>query len=136
MTLTKNSSNLGGMNSNVLKYVSVPLITNEKCIDPHTNYPSYYITSNMVCAGIKEGGKDSCQYDSGGPLVVPRSSNDASAIIYGVVSFGVGCAKPKNPGVYARVAKYLDWIQSYMNSQYQYLHFNNIFCTVNCFYLS
>ena len=136
MTLTKNSSNLGGMNSNVLKYVSVPLITNEKCIDPHTNYPSYYITSNMVCAGIKEGGKDSCTNDSGGPLVVPRSSNDASAIIYGVVSFGVGCAKPNNPGVYARVAKYLDWIQSYMNSQYQYLHFNNIFCTVNCFYLS
>ena len=90
----------------------------------------------MVCAGFTEGGKDSCQGDSGGPLVVPRSSNDASAIIYGVVSFGVGCAKPKNPGVYARVAKYLDWIQSYMNSQYQYLHFNNIFCTVNCFYLS
>ena len=136
MTLTKNSSNLDGMNSNVLKYVSVPLITNEKCVQPHTNYQPYQLTSNMVCAGIKEGGKDSCQNDSGGPLVVPRSSNDASAIIYGVVSWGVGCAKPNNPGVYARVAKYLDWIQSYMNSQYQYLHFNNIFCTVNCFYLS
>ena len=135
MTLTKNSSNLDGMNSNVLKYVSVPLITNEKCLHPYTNYPSNYITSNMVCAGLKEGGKDSCSNDSGGPLVVPRSSSDASAIIYGIVSFGGGCAQPDQPGVYARVAKYLDWIQSYMNGQYQY-HFNIIFCTVNCFYLS
>ena len=119
MTLTKNSSNLGGTNSNVLKYASVPLITNEDCIYPHTLYHSSQITSNMVCAGFKEGGKDACQNDSGGPLVVPRSSRDATAIIYGVVSWGDGCAQPDYPGVYSRVAKYLDWIEGYMNSQYQ-----------------
>ena len=129
MTLTKNSSNLGGTNSNVLKYASVPLITNEDCMK------SYWITSNMVCAGFKEGGTDTCQNDSGGPLVVPRSSSDASAIIYGVVSHGRKCALPNYPGVYTRVAKYLDWIRSYMNSQYQY-HFNTIFYTINSFYLS
>ena len=113
MTLTINSSNLGGITSNVLKYASVPLITNEDCIQ------SYQLTSNMVCAGFKEGGKDACQNDSGGPLVVPRSSRDATAIIYGVVSWGDGCAQPDYPGVYSRVAKYLDWIEGYMNSQYQ-----------------
>ena len=64
----------------------------------------------MVCAGFTEGGKDSCQGDSGGPLVVPRSSSDGTAIIYGVVSWGWGCAKPLTPGVYTRVAKYLGWI--------------------------
>ena len=74
----------------------------------------------MVCAGFTEGGKDSCQGDSGGPLVVPRNSSDDSAIIYGVVSFGYGCAQPDAPGVYSRVANYVGWIQSNMNSQYQY----------------
>ena len=107
-------------------------MTNQDCIQPHTSYASSVITSNMVCAGFSEGGKDSCQGDSGGPLVVPRNSSDDSAIIYGVVSFGTGCAKPNYPGVYARVAKYLDWIQSYMNSQYQY-HFNTIFYAMNSF---
>ena len=94
-----------------------------------------WITSNMVCAGFIEGGIDACQGDSGGPLVVPRSSSDATAIIYGVVSWGWGCAQPYTPGVYARVAKHLDWIQSYMNSQYQY-NFNIIFYTINSFHLS
>ena len=110
-------------------------MTNQDCIQPHTSYASSVITSNMVCAGFTEGGKDSCQGDSGGPLVVPRSSSDATAIIYGIVSFGGECARPNEPGVYARVAKYLGWIQSYMNGQYQF-HFNMIFCTVNYFYLS
>ena len=95
-------------------------MTNQDCIQPHTSYASSVITSNMVCAGFTEGGKDSCQGDSGGPLVVPRNSSDDSAIIYGVVSFGYGCAQPDAPGVYSRVANYVGWIQNNMNSQYQY----------------
>ena len=97
-----------------MQYASVPLVTNEDCIQP----PFYEVTSNMVCAGYTEGGIDSCQGDSGGPLVVPRNSIDATAIIYGVVSWGVGCAQPNAHGVYSRVTKYLEWIQNYMNSQY------------------
>jgi len=67
----------------------------------------------MVCAGLLEGGKDSCQGDSGGPLVV-RAENADTAIIYGIVSWGYGCALPNLPGVYTRVTRYVDWIQSNM----------------------
>ena len=95
--------------------MSVPLITNENCTKPHTDYETSLITSNMICAGYLKGGKDACNGDSGGPLMVP--SNEF-AVIYGIVSFGTGCAQPNAPGVYTRVANYIDWIQSYMKSEY------------------
>jgi len=62
----------------------------------------------MICAGPKEGGRDSCQGDSGGPLVT-RDDRPGFSLI-GVVSFGDGCARADSYGVYTEVSYYLDWI--------------------------
>ncbi len=69
------------------------------------------LSSMHLCAGVyPEGGFDSCQGDSGGPLMV---SDGAGGLLHaGIVSFGVGCAWPYFPGVYARTAFFADWIQS------------------------
>jgi len=104
-----------------LRFVKVPLLTNENCAVgttdtcPLDGYLPEALTPNMVCAGfLEDRGIDSCQGDSGGPLVVPASTEDDSAVVFGVVSFGIGCAEPNFPGVYARVTQYVDWITSFL----------------------
>jgi len=86
-----------------LMEVTVPIVSNAVCNQAYNGD----ITSNMLCAGYRQGGKDSCQGDSGGPLVV-------NSRLVGVVSFGQGCAEPGYYGVYARTANYTAWIKRYV----------------------
>ena len=74
--------------------------------------PSTDITDNMLCAGLPEGGQDSCQGDSGGFLGAPVGNG--RYVQLGIVSWGVGCARPNLFGVYTRVANYGDWISEQM----------------------
>lgn len=110
----------GGLSPNILQEVMIPLVRSSDCNDAYGGG----ITSNMICAGLlNEGGKDSCQGDSGGPLV---TRNGSLWIQSGVVSFGIGCADPKYPGVYARVSQYQDWITSTIGSNPPgFIEFNN-----------
>uniref|UniRef100_A0A672G6F2 Peptidase S1 domain-containing protein n=1 Tax=Salarias fasciatus TaxID=181472 RepID=A0A672G6F2_SALFA len=96
----------GGSVSNDLMEVQVPVVGNRQC---NCDYGVGEITDNMLCAGFREGGKDACQGDSGGPLV---SKQGDVWILLGIVSFGIGCARPELPGVYARVSRYMSWINS------------------------
>ena len=87
-----------------LQQVDVSIVSQASC---QSSYPGETISSGMLCAGSP--GRDSCQGDSGGPAVVDGGEEPVQA---GVVSWGYGCANPRYPGVYARVATYADWIRS------------------------
>jgi secreted trypsin-like serine protease len=67
------------------------------------------IPPTVVCAGYAEGGKDSCEGDSGGPLMAWNEARK-SWVLVGIVSNGIRCAEPNLPGVYVRITEYLDWI--------------------------
>ena len=93
-----------------LHFVEVPLVTNATCKAVYDTFQDgWAIQPGMVCAGLPEGGKDSCQGDSGGPMVIPDGVG--GYFQNGIVSGGVSCALPGVPGIYTRVATYIDWLE-------------------------
>merc|ERR1712025_669954 len=56
----------GGSLGRVLQKVDVPVVSDDDCRDA---YGSSSVYDSMICAGFPQGGKDSCQGDSG-PLHV------------------------------------------------------------------
>lgn len=94
--------------SEILKSVEVPLRDPEVCLKAYREVHIDIDTSAIICAGVE--GKDACQGDSGGPLTY-RDPDSESNTLVGVVSLGEDCGNKQYPGVYAKVAKVLDWIQ-------------------------
>ncbi|XP_073491606.1 uncharacterized protein [Aquarana catesbeiana] len=107
------------ISNGLLQEVMVPLIDRYTCQKMYTKAgSSSAIQYDQICAGYKEGGKDSCQGDSGGPLVCK-----VQGVWYqvGIVSWGKGCAFPNFPGVYTQVTSYQDWISKYLDVNFNYV---------------
>jgi secreted trypsin-like serine protease len=76
----------------------VHVLADDLCAKAYPGGPDgAYRADSMLCGGEAGGGPDACQGDSGGPLV-------AGGRLIGLVSWGSGCGRPGNPGVYTRVS--------------------------------
>ncbi|XP_019885727.1 atrial natriuretic peptide-converting enzyme isoform X2 [Ooceraea biroi] len=91
--------------------VRVPILNRQLC-NTWLAHRELNITDGMICAGYSDGGKDACQGDSGGPLLCQDKDDEEKWFVGGIVSWGIRCAHPKLPGVYAYVPKYIPWIQT------------------------
>ncbi|KAM6893556.1 coagulation factor VII-like [Xenentodon cancila] len=94
-----------GPTSNLLRRTTVPRMRTQTCVEES----GVVLTKNMFCAGYLDGRTDSCKGDSGGPLVTEYKK---TTFLLGIVSWGKGCARPGNYGIYTRVSNYLEWINN------------------------
>lgn len=84
----------GGTPSRIVRAVLVRITFHLLCRLRYAN-----LTNNMICAA--DTGKDTCQADSGGPLILPTARG---SVLVGITSHGSGCALVSYPGVYTSVA--------------------------------
>ncbi|XP_053674745.1 brachyurin-like [Anopheles nili] len=94
----------------VLRYTVNPVMANVDCLG---FWSVLLVEPQNVCLS-GEGGRSSCNGDSGGPLTVQESG---SSLLIGVTSFGSGSGCTRGmPTVYARTSFFMDWISA--NSDY------------------
>ncbi|KAI6176443.1 Serine proteinase [Aphelenchoides bicaudatus] len=98
----------GGERSHVLREIHIPIVAPTVCNDLR-HYAGLVFTPTMICAGYSDGRMDACQGDSGGPLMC---LTNGVWQLQGIVSWGIGCAKPNFPGVYTKVSAITGWIRS------------------------
>lgn len=92
--------------SQYLRDAEVNLLADRVCNGE--DFYHHMITENMFCAGRPDWSRDACEGDSGGPLVC---SVGQRLFLFGVISWGDGCARENRPGVYTKVTNYNQWIE-------------------------
>ncbi|KOC70082.1 Venom serine protease 34, partial [Habropoda laboriosa] len=96
------STEFGGAPSDILQKVTLSVLTHLQCSKFYGN-----VSTDQICTYAE--GKDSCQMDSGGP-VLWENPTSRRLVLIGIISLGRGCAL--YGGVNVRVGAYIDWIVS------------------------
>lgn len=99
----------GGTNSGLVFQIEIPIIDHRTCQEAYAPVKNK-VTRDMICAGEKEGGKDACAGDSGGPMVT-LDTEKGQWYLVGTVSWGDDCGKKDRYGVYSYIYHNKNWIQ-------------------------
>ncbi|ESO09319.1 hypothetical protein HELRODRAFT_97488 [Helobdella robusta] len=102
---------------NSLHSAILPIINETECKRLYKDLFKLFVTEDSFCAGYATGEVDTCSGDSGGPLIC---NIDGVHTLMGVTSRGNGCANKNSPGIYAKVANFISWIEETIS---KYDHF-------------
>ena len=87
-----------GEQATVLQELELQVVDDGTCYD---KMKGQTYAEEQLCAGGEEG-KDGCQGDSGGPFV---HETDGQFELAGLTSWGYGCARPDNYGIYTEISR-------------------------------
>ena len=93
--------------------MTLNVLTKAKCTDKN-GWRTSKITSGMICVRNKGTLESACNGDSGGPLIIPKSSTDNTAVVIGAYSFGPPGCDGSRPAVFTHVTHYINWIRQQM----------------------
>uniref|UniRef100_A0A1A9W0W6 Peptidase S1 domain-containing protein n=1 Tax=Glossina brevipalpis TaxID=37001 RepID=A0A1A9W0W6_9MUSC len=97
------TTSFAGSKSNVLQKVQLMILENHICQQQYNDS----IMSSQICTFDYRGlGQDSCQYDSGGPVIYKQTHH----ILLGIVSYGQSCGRRYAVGVNTRITTHLNWL--------------------------
>ncbi|KAF7709304.1 hypothetical protein HF521_016154 [Silurus meridionalis] len=88
--------------SNVLKEVTLKIMSNSECKDA---WQMYFDSYNMICTNV-DGKNAFCQGDSGSPLICDNQPQGIAAY-----TFSGNCLNDKYPEVYMKISSFLPWIK-------------------------
>lgn len=86
---------------NQLQTVIVRVVEHVQCQLMYRNVK--VVTNRMFCAASPE--KDTCSGDSGGPALIKGQ-------LCGIVSYGLGCARPNFPGIYIKINDMMPFLKA------------------------
>ncbi|ENN78410.1 glandular kallikrein-3, submandibular [Dendroctonus ponderosae] len=92
-----------------LQCAFVPMLAIDKCQEIFRRHHAVDMRDDFFCT-LSADGVDACQGDSGGPLL-------CDSVQVGIVSWGIDCGKPNNPGVYTRTDIHLRFITHVMKNK-------------------
>ena len=82
----------------------------ETCVRVHLEQdPTVSFDRAAQFCALGNDGRDSCDGDSGGPILIADENNNLVQV--GIISLGLGCGSDGIPAIYARVAPYINWIE-------------------------
>ncbi|XP_073239582.1 properdin-like isoform X2 [Porites lutea] len=103
-----------GWVSRKLRVAHVPIMDHAECKKNYLQRTGDIVTDRMICAGFQAGKIDSCKGDSGGPFVC---KDRGRYVLVGATSWGVGCAKADQPGVYTDIKDFRTWIDGVISPE-------------------
>ncbi|KAH8343543.1 hypothetical protein KR059_012262, partial [Drosophila kikkawai] len=102
--------------SKILLRAALELVPLAQCNESYSEQPGAVrnlkegVIGSLMCAADKKQQADACKGDSGGPLIREENIEEGIYTIVGIINSGFGCAT-KTPGLYTRVASFLDFIE-------------------------
>nr|ACO12798.1 Serine protease easter precursor [Lepeophtheirus salmonis] len=94
--------------SRTLQKLNLPISSFEEC---NAAYRLFEVNNTQQLCSGGEPQKDSCNADSGGPLIYKANEfSETPMFQVGIVSFGTRTCGVGKPGIYTRVSSFLDWI--------------------------